>query len=61
MVFRMIQIEIKHKTTNFIALIYHIHNTTVYYIEGLEFHSMSVNDLNKNWEYLGMYNNKTED
>lgn len=57
----MIQIEIKHKTTNFIALIYHINNTTVYYIEGSEFHSMSVNDLNKNWEYLGMYNNKTED
>lgn len=54
-------IEIRNKLSGTIAMIYHIHNTTIYYIDSDEFHSMSINDLNKDWEYLGMFNNKMEE
>lgn len=58
----MIPIEVLNRESKQTCIVYHIHNTTAYYIDHVgEFHSMSINDLNKNWEYLGMYNNTVKE
>lgn len=39
------------------GVIYHIHGTSVYYIDSENFfHSISINDLSKEWKFVALIN-----